>query len=97
MALVRCPECAKQISDQAASCPNCGAPRAPSKVDASVGVVTTQATGKAQKGWQVVGVLAIIVGVLMIANGANGAGAAITFAGLVVTIGARISAWWRHG
>lgn len=27
MALINCPECVKQISDQAASCPNCGMPR----------------------------------------------------------------------
>lgn len=26
MALINCPECGKEISDQAASCPNCGAP-----------------------------------------------------------------------
>lgn len=50
MALVQCPECAKQISDQAASCPHCGAPRATVKVDATQGVITTQATGKSQKG-----------------------------------------------
>lgn len=26
MALIKCPECGKQISDKAASCPNCGCP-----------------------------------------------------------------------
>lgn len=26
MVLVSCPECEKQVSDQAASCPNCGHP-----------------------------------------------------------------------
>src|ERR1043166_1905210 len=26
MALIKCPECGKEISDQAAACPNCGAP-----------------------------------------------------------------------
>lgn len=26
MALIKCPECGKEISDKAASCPNCGAP-----------------------------------------------------------------------
>ena len=26
MALIKCPECGKQISDRAASCPNCGCP-----------------------------------------------------------------------
>lgn len=26
MALIQCPDCGKQISSQAASCPNCGCP-----------------------------------------------------------------------
>lgn len=26
MALINCPECGKEISDQAVSCPNCGTP-----------------------------------------------------------------------
>ena len=32
MALIRCPECGKEISDKAAACPNCGAPIADKKV-----------------------------------------------------------------
>ena len=34
MALINCPECGKQISDKAGSCPNCGCPiaNAPSSV-----------------------------------------------------------------
>ena len=26
MALIKCPECGQEISDQATSCPNCGCP-----------------------------------------------------------------------
>lgn len=26
MALIKCPECGKEISDKAAACPNCGCP-----------------------------------------------------------------------
>jgi hypothetical protein len=29
MALINCDECGKEVSDKAASCPNCGAPIAP--------------------------------------------------------------------
>lgn len=32
MALIKCPECGKQISDRAASCPNCGCPISGSNV-----------------------------------------------------------------
>lgn len=32
MALIRCPECGKEISDKAAACPNCGTPIASKKI-----------------------------------------------------------------
>lgn len=32
MALITCPECGKEISDQASVCPNCGAPVAKNSV-----------------------------------------------------------------
>ncbi len=32
MALIKCPECGKEISDKAAACPNCGTPIADKKV-----------------------------------------------------------------
>jgi uncharacterized membrane protein YvbJ len=31
MALLNCPECSKQVSDQAAACPSCGYPLKPSQ------------------------------------------------------------------
>jgi hypothetical protein len=31
MALIKCPDCGKEFSDQAAACPNCGRPNAPPK------------------------------------------------------------------
>lgn len=97
MAIIQCPECTKQISDQAVSCPHCGAPRAAATVDASQGVVTTQATGKSQKGWQVAGVLAMIVGVIMISSDTPEIGGLLTFGGLVAVVAAKMSAWWQHG
>jgi len=33
MALVNCPQCAREISDSAAACPNCGCPAAPANAD----------------------------------------------------------------
>lgn len=32
MALIKCPECGKEISDKAAACPNCGTPIADKKI-----------------------------------------------------------------
>lgn len=36
MALVKCKECGKEISDQATSCPNCGCPIAKNKNDNTI-------------------------------------------------------------
>lgn len=36
MALIRCPECGKKVSDKAASCPNCGVPIFQSRKDVMV-------------------------------------------------------------
>jgi len=36
MALIKCPECGKEISDRAAACPNCGFPIASKDIDNSV-------------------------------------------------------------
>jgi RNA polymerase subunit RPABC4/transcription elongation factor Spt4 len=41
MALISCRECSKQISDQAAACPNCGAPVASRVQPAAVPVIVT--------------------------------------------------------
>ena len=32
MALIKCPECGKEISDKASVCPNCGTPIADKKI-----------------------------------------------------------------
>ena len=58
MALIKCRECGREISDQAPACPGCGVPTVTDKV------VTTQQTGKGWKGLQAVGVMMIIVGMV---------------------------------
>ena len=56
MALINCPECGKEISDQAVSCPNCGMPL----------VKTQQILPKNRGNKKVVAIIAIIVGILAI-------------------------------
>lgn len=36
MALMKCPECGKEVSDKAAVCPNCGVEIAPAEVKAII-------------------------------------------------------------
>ena len=38
MALIKCPECGKQVSDKASSCPNCGCPVSSSNNKTATGV-----------------------------------------------------------
>jgi uncharacterized membrane protein YvbJ len=66
MALVFCRECGKQISDQAASCPHCGAPQkteAPT-IEREVSAVWTFLFGGIYflvKGWFKAGIAALVI------------------------------------
>lgn len=42
MALINCPECKKEISDQALSCPHCGFPMTPTPAESGVGISHAQ-------------------------------------------------------
>jgi len=97
MALVRCPDCSKDISDAAANCIHCGRPLK----TAHPPVQTVELTSKRYKGQQVAGVVALCFGLfIVLASGGNGAGAAIGgllfVGGLVFWIGGRVGAWWHH-
>lgn len=98
MSLIACTECGRQVSDKAASCPQCGAPIATGKTEATV---TTQLTSRKFKFHQIVAVGAIIVGsVIAIAvetPRGRGFGGALVMAGLALFILARIRTWWHSG
>ena len=110
MALMSCPECAKQISDKAPACPHCGAPMnapiaastagGPTIVETGPGgVVTTEATGKTYKALQAIGVILILIGVVSCAAGGDGVAAApgLFLIGVVLYLFGRVGAWWKHG
>ncbi len=66
MALINCPECSKEVSDSAPSCPNCGvaiASKAESKA-AAASLTTVQETSKKLKLHTLGSVVAIVVGVV---------------------------------
>jgi uncharacterized membrane protein YvbJ len=105
MALINCPECTKEVSTSAISCPNCGAPIAAAKEAEAAGapLTTTQLTSKKLKGQQAIAVLMVIVGTiwLFVAMGqqpASGAGLPliITLVGLIWFIVTRVRTWWHH-
>ena len=67
MSLIKCPECKKEISDTAATCPGCGAPISEQKI-ASQPVITTERTSKDIKKHQAISLAMFIVGLVWIFN-----------------------------
>ena len=95
MALIKCPECNKEISDKADACPSCGY-----SVEAAArragNVQTIEQTSKQWKQAQLIGVALAIIGIIMAVSG-NIYGGFALFLGIALFIGARIGAWWENG
>lgn len=104
MALINCPECSKQVSDRASSCPVCGHPiNADIPEKGAITTTTIQATSKKWKTMQLVGTLILIFGIVASCSADKSSGSSsgwpafVILAGLVVILYARFSAWWHHG
>ena len=107
MALINCPECSKEISDSAPSCPSCGAPIASAKETQAAGaqLPTTQLTSKKLKTHMAISILAVIIGgvwlMVQIEAVEQGGEASATpglllFFGVVWFLVTRIRIWWHH-
>ncbi len=103
MALINCPDCNKEISDKAPTCPGCGAPIVQDIESKGSGVdhlVTTQATSKALKAQQAIASALFLVGlfIMFAGKGGDGAtfGAVVMVAGIAWYIAARTRIWWHH-
>src|SRR5690554_1631201 len=107
MALIACPECSKQVSDSAPSCPNCGVAIATAHETKASGarLTTTQVTSKKLKLQSLISVVLIIVGVIgLFSSGANTpegdtppAWPFLFFtAGFVWYLVTRFRIWWHH-
>lgn len=89
MAIIKCPECGKEISDKAKQCPSCGYP---------IEATTIEATSKIWKCLQLLGGIIFCVGVVMIFSNPGGDTGIITTAvGLLLHFVGRVGAWWYHG
>lgn len=106
MTLIECPECGREVSDQAEACPDCAFPIS-AEQDLSQGgseeVQTIEATGKSYKAQMALGVAGMVLGVIVLvagaANESTGAsifGATIAGTGLLAYLSGRASAWWEH-
>jgi DNA-directed RNA polymerase subunit RPC12/RpoP len=100
MALVKCPECGKEISTQAMSCPSCG-------YIINKTTVTIEATSKKWKALQFFGPLAMMLGIILpviIASTTGEIGISGWYFSLILLGGGfvafligKIGAWWYHG
>ena len=111
MALKKCPDCGKMVSDSAKSCPNCGRPMstATSACAKVKGAVTIQKTGKGIKGCGCLSVLLIFIGICIayacgqqesITGEATPPGLIVAYivigVGIFGLVGSRIAKWWFH-
>jgi RNA polymerase subunit RPABC4/transcription elongation factor Spt4 len=96
MPLIKCPECGKEISDQAQSCPHCGNPIKP---------VVIEQTGKKWKLAKVITWLIFWFGAVLILVGAGnggfdnpltGLGITLAFLGFIARLVVRFGSWWSH-
>ena len=102
MALIQCPECKKEISSKAPTCPHCGAPVGVSQT--SEAVTTIQETSKSLKLQQLGASFLILAGMVGCLMGSNqmppdemNGGILMFLAGSVWLIVVRFSTWWKHG
>jgi len=104
MALISCSECGKEVSDKAASCPNCGAPIATLQETIATGtqIKTIQETSKIFKLHAVISVFLIIIGTvwligeIMSLEPIGAMPVLFIFVGLIWFTVNRIRIWWHH-
>jgi len=89
MALVKCSECGKEVSDKAVACPFCGNPVGGTPV-------TIELTSKKWKKWVIVAFVLWFIALCFI--GSNASFALLLFIiGFITLIVASIGAWWTNG
>jgi uncharacterized membrane protein YvbJ len=85
MALISCSECGKQVSDKAASCPNCGAPISavsPVSLNPQSHTYVTRTGAK----WEGIGFVLIVIGLVMAIASQSVFGGLLMLGGFMVFI-----------
>lgn len=103
MALIKCPDCERQVSDQAPACPSCGRPMASSMVIGTEKPI--ELTSKRFKKISLVAAGLVLCGVVMVVEGRSptgernpmaGFGGLLVIAGVVTYVVNRVRIWWHH-
>lgn len=95
MALIKCSECGKEVSDKADKCISCGNPINHQAIPI-VGKVEIERTNKK---WKRVGCLSLIIAFigLMVMSKSFWAGFSIIIIAVIVGKFGQIGAWWNNG
>lgn len=98
MALIKCSECEKEVSNKAVVCPGCGAPFESEAIGSGVKrLTTTQRTSKSIKLQGALAVIMTIVGLYLMVEHPDGENYTfIVLIGLIWFIMNRIRKWWHH-
>lgn len=98
MALIKCSECGKEISDKAEACPACGNPLQAQKIQKPVVI---EQTSKNWKAIQLVSGILIVVGLFYLMIGHSevtlrGIGTILLLLGIAGSIIGKMGAWWNN-
>jgi len=100
MALIDCPECHAQVSDQAGSCIKCGFPFKALAAQKSR-VQTIEQTGKKYKRVTLFSLFGSFVGIIIIIGSHSDSllsfGFFLIIAGLLIWLVNATLSWWHHG
>lgn len=104
MAMIKCNECGRDVSSNAASCPDCGNPIVGAVVKQGTQHVTTEKTKKSLKAagclfacLLIVGVFVAIIGVSNESPPTIAIGIVLMFIGIIGYFVNRFQTWWQHG
>lgn len=97
MAMIKCAECGKDVSDKAAACPNCGNPIGQQIVEEQV--TTVQFTNKRWKKLQLISLGFLVSGLFFIFDGGGYTvlGVFLWLAAVGTGVYSRVGAWWTNG
>jgi DNA-directed RNA polymerase subunit RPC12/RpoP len=95
MALIKCSECQKEVSDKAVSCPNCGNPIFLEE-NQVVNKVEIEMTNKKWKKRSLFAIALLFFGFILMSK-STGLGLLVIFIAFCVMLTARIGAWWTNG
>lgn len=95
MAITKCSECGKDVSDKATACPFCGNPLTEQ-------ITTVQLTSKKWKKYKLIGTIMFFVGLILFWSGVAGGsgnswiGGFMWFIGVILLLIGRFGAWWTN-